>query len=327
MKRPGEQGFSLLELTIAMLLTIGLMGAIFSLVGQQQQVFLSESGTTDMNENMRVAVDMLTRDIQSAGMGLPRTNGSFAAIYYKDGASGAADSILIINGDAWAPDADVTSYTAGTGTFVFPKPAEVATGLTYGANGVTTNIYRAYATSSKRYLWYDDKLAKVCKLTADATYSGGNVTMIVDTSAANFWSPANTFGSAIDTGQPAVAGSKICMLNNLVAYRVNTTTKELERTEDLTNWYAVARGITDLQLQYFTIATTSPPDPGTYADAPSDRRIIRAVRVNIRAETADLPNASKNYRRAVQQFEVTPRNFNLWNNTSLSSNTAATWDF
>jgi len=47
MKQSQQRGFSLLELTIGAMLTVGLMGAIFALVGRHQQVFMSESGTTE----------------------------------------------------------------------------------------------------------------------------------------------------------------------------------------------------------------------------------------------------------------------------------------
>jgi hypothetical protein len=112
-----------------------------------------------------------------------------------------------------------------------------------------------------------------------------------------------------------------------VAYRLNVATHELERTEDLQNWYAVARGIVDLQIQYFVVAQSNPPDVGSLVDAPATRRNIRGVTVQMIAETADLPNTSKNYRRVVLQFQATPRNFNLLNNTNLSNNTETTWDF
>jgi len=42
-------------------------------------------------------------------MGLPRVSGSFSSIFYINGSNGP-DSIMMINGDPYAPDADVTSY-------------------------------------------------------------------------------------------------------------------------------------------------------------------------------------------------------------------------
>jgi hypothetical protein len=277
-----------------------------------------------MNGNMRMAVDLLTRDVQSAGMGLPRVNGSFAAILYKDGTSGAADSLLMVNGDPYAPDADVNTYTSTSNQFLSVKPVEVnGTSMTYVVNGVTKNIYRSYTSDPKLYLCYDDTKAKIFRLSQNGTIDGtGQLDLRYTTGSANFWSPASSFGSSIDTGDPDWPNSKITMLGSLIGYRLNTTTHELERTEDLTNWYAVARGIVDIQVQYRVTSAINTPTA-----APSNRREIRAVIFTITAETADLPTTSKNYRLTVQQFEVTPRNFNLLNNTNLSTNTEATWDF
>lgn len=336
MRRPNQRGFSLLELTIGAMLTVGLMGAIFALVNRQQQVFMSESGTTDMNENIRTAVDMLTRDVQSAGMGLPRANGSFASLFYIDGASSAPDSIMMINGDPYAPDASVNSYDSATGKLYCTQPSEVkvtgsgtSTAITYvGQNSVVKNIYQSYTNAALQYIVFDDKQARIFKLSANATIDGTGQLVFTQTSG-SVSTPASTFGSSVDTSVPDYPNATVCMLNNMVAYRVNTTTHELERTEDLTNWYSVARGVLDLQIKYLTISTPNltPPDAGTLTDTPTTRRNIRAVQIKIVAETADLPPSSKNYRKTVQQFQVTPRNFNLLNNTSLSTNTEATWDF
>lgn len=332
MRQANQRGFSLLELTIGAMLTVGLMGAIFALVNRHQQVFLSETGTTDMNENIRTAADLITRDVQSAGMGLPRVNGSFAAIYYINGTSGAPDSIMLVNGDPFAPDADVNSFDATTGKLYCNLPSEVKVNsgtMTYlGQGGAVTNIYQSYANDARRYIVYDDSQAKVFTLSANATIDGSGQLVLTQTSG-SLTTPASTFGSPVDTGTPVYSNAKVCVLGSMVAYRLNTTTHELERTEDLQNWYAVSRGVLDLQIRYLTISTPNltPPDAGTWTDTPTTRRNIRTVQARIIAETPDLTPVSKNYRKTVQQFQASPRNFNLLNNTNLSANTKATWDF
>src|SRR5437773_1473091 len=99
-----ESGFSLLELMVGAVLTVGLMGVVFGLLNSNQQVFVSQSTVGDMNQNVRTAVDLLTRDIQSAGTGLVvpsgiGSGGCMAAIFYKDGGTGVPDSLMIVNGD------------------------------------------------------------------------------------------------------------------------------------------------------------------------------------------------------------------------------------
>src|ERR1044072_568828 len=103
-----EEGCSLVEVTIAALLTVGLIGTIFGLLNRNQQIFVTESGMGDLNQNMRTVVDLLTRDVQSAGVGLVSRvsttfsgSGTFASVFYVNGAGSASDKILMANGDPY----------------------------------------------------------------------------------------------------------------------------------------------------------------------------------------------------------------------------------
>jgi type II secretory pathway pseudopilin PulG len=327
----GEEGFSLLELIVAVGLTIGIMAVVFGLMNQNQEVFVSESNVTDMHQNVRVAMDLLTRDIQSAGMGLPRTNGSFAAIFYKDGASNSADTMLIINGDPYAPVSDVDSWDAGQSKFVCTVPPDVtisgggssAQFAYLGKNNQSLSIYGSYSATQKKYLCYDEKRLRVMKLTQNGmlTGAGSNQRIELRYDTGNYASPATTFNSPMDTGEPDYDNAKIAMLGSLIAYRVNQGTRELERTEDLVNWYSVARGVLDFQIQYRVVSRNGAGQiVESVTGAPGNREEIRAVEITISAETPDLDSTAKNYRRLTQKFEVASRNFNLLNNTNLSSN-------
>ena len=321
-----ESGFSLVEVTIAALLTVGLIGVVFNLLNRNQQVFVTESSVTDMNENMRTAVDLLTRDVQSAGMGLPRTPGSFAAVFYLDGANAAPDSILKVNGDPFAPVADVQETTNTNATLDCIPPPELAgagTGTYTDNKGVAHQLYRNYATDAKFYVVYDDTQLRVISLTQDGqivnTVNG--LRLRLQHTVANDTSPATTFGSPVDTAAPNYLSAKITPLMSLTAYRLNRNAGELERTEDLQNWYTVARGVIDFQVQYRVVTgkDVNGNDIESVVSAPADRRDIRSVSVRVTTETPDLDQVSKGYRRTVQKFEITPRNFNLLNNTNLSA--------
>src|SRR5437899_2553948 len=86
-----QGGFSLLELVLALSISIGLTGTIFYYLKQNQEFFVMEAGIAELHQNFRAAMDLLTRDIQAAGSGLPQFLGPVAGI---DGASGAPDQIL-----------------------------------------------------------------------------------------------------------------------------------------------------------------------------------------------------------------------------------------
>jgi hypothetical protein len=163
----------------------------------------------------------------------------------------------------------------------------------------------------------------VMTLTQDGQLTGAGAAARIKLSynSATYWNPPTTFGSTLDLGAPVYLSSKIAMLGSLVGYRLNQATNELERTEDLTNWYAIARGVVDFQVTYRVFAgkDVNGDDIWSVTGAPADRQNIRSITFKIITETPDLQPNDKSYRRAVQQFEVTPRNFNLLNNTNLSA--------
>ncbi len=333
-----ERGFSLLELMMAVFLTVGLMGAIFALTNQNQQVFVTESSVTEMNQNMRTVVDLLTRDVQSAGMGMPRVNGSFPAIFYKDGANGNPDEILILNGDPFAPFTEISEQTESAGSAVFQ--CDIPAGLQITGNGDNQQmgyldqdgnlrpIYQSFQTAPRYYICYDDansntNNAMLLALTDDGQVVGGNRLQLIH-NPTNALNAPGIFGSPLDTGEPDYANSRLALLGSLIGYRLNRVTNELERSDDLIAWYPVAQGITDFQIEYRVISRENPI--GIVSSAPADRRNIRAVTFTISAKTLDFNPGDKGYRQAIQRFETSPRNFNLLRNNNLSANTEETWD-
>lgn len=275
-------------------------------------------------------------------MGLPRPNSSFAGLFYNDGVSAAPDQLLMVNGDPYAPNAFIDDPGGASPTFTFPLPSEVTVTGT-GSNArftyfdqhakQTRDLYEAFSTTNRYYICYDDKKAIVFALTSNGQFVGGKAQLSHDTS--NAMNRAGTYGTSIDqlfstpvdAGEPSYANAQLAVLGGLVAYRVNQTTKELERTEDLNNWYGIARGITDLQVVYRTVTGTAANPINNVTSVPGDRTTIRSATITISAETPDLPPGNKGYRQAVQTFEVAPRNLNLLRNNNLSANTKGTWAF
>jgi len=349
MTRNNESGFSLLELMMAALLTVGLMGAVLSLANRNQQVFVTEFGVIDMNQNMRTAMDMLTRDIQSAGMGLPRGVSNFASIFYKDGAAtdpNAPDEIMMLNGDPFAPVADLNSRAAGSAQFFLEPPPDVTiTGnganqeITYkDKDGNPQPIYKSYENDPKIYIVYDDTEAMIFTLSRDShTVSNGTKqTISVQHNPTGYLNPPSIFGSVLGTSEPNYNDSRVAILSSSVAYRLNGNTGELERTDNLQNWFPVARGIINFQIQYRVLVrnaadaieekVTSKPgwniagdEDVTASGARTSRRDIRSVVITIEAETPEVRPGNPSYRRITQRFEITPRNFNLLNNNNLKA--------
>jgi prepilin-type N-terminal cleavage/methylation domain-containing protein len=94
-----ERGFSLVELMVAMTAFLIIVGAVVLLLGKSQTIFRAEQGVSEMDQNARLMMDFLTRDIQQSkenGLGLGQR---FRTIFAKDGADGKTDEITIISAD------------------------------------------------------------------------------------------------------------------------------------------------------------------------------------------------------------------------------------
>jgi Tfp pilus assembly protein PilW len=337
-----ESGFSLLELTMAAVLTVGVMGAVLSIANRNQSVFITETSVVEMNQNIRTSMDLITRDIQSAGMGLPIGVGNFAAIFYTNGTGSAPDSMLLVNGDPFAPVADVTDRSSGSSEFFLMPPPDVArTGsgssvqFTYlGQNKQPVSIYQAYSVAARKYIVYDDTQAMIFTLSNNGqiTGSGSSERLRLQHNSSGYQNPPSVFGATIGTGEPDYDNSKVALLGATVSYRLDTTTNELLRTEDLQNWYAVARGIIGFQVRYRILRrNTADAIEEKLSDTPGDgvdktasneltsRKDIHSVIITMVAETPDIPRSSPSYRRIVHKFEVAPRNLNLVNNNNIRS--------
>jgi prepilin-type N-terminal cleavage/methylation domain-containing protein len=68
---PADGGFSLIELMVAMTITLVISGAVYGLMAGGQTAFRREPEQADRQQNIRVAMDLIMRDIANAGSGMP----------------------------------------------------------------------------------------------------------------------------------------------------------------------------------------------------------------------------------------------------------------
>ena len=71
MQTTGDRGFSLVELIVALGLTLTVIAAIFELVEQSRRRFAAEPDIVDRQQRVRVAVETLSRDLLMARAVLP----------------------------------------------------------------------------------------------------------------------------------------------------------------------------------------------------------------------------------------------------------------
>ena len=67
---PGESGFSLIELLVAVSLMLIVMSAVFQMLHPVHGAFRAEPEAADVQQRLRVAADTLARDLRDAGAGL-----------------------------------------------------------------------------------------------------------------------------------------------------------------------------------------------------------------------------------------------------------------
>ena len=94
-----EGGFTLTELMIAMVVFTIIMGSVVTLVTRSQSIFTTQQGVADMDQNARLMIDFLTRDIQEAKENAIGLGDSFRPIYSYNGPQGTTDEITILSSE------------------------------------------------------------------------------------------------------------------------------------------------------------------------------------------------------------------------------------
>ena len=75
-----ERGFSMVELMVAMTITLIVSGAIYGLLTSGSTAFRREPELADRQQNIRVAMDLVSRDVYNAGASLPAFSQVFTRI-------------------------------------------------------------------------------------------------------------------------------------------------------------------------------------------------------------------------------------------------------
>ena len=284
-----ETGFSLVELTVALVVTLIVTGAIYGLLAGGQSAFRREPELADRQQNIRVAMDLIMKDISNAGSGLP----AFVQVFTPglDACSGCpaggatmglggirTDELEMITNDGMR-DNEPLCWTGTTNN---------------GAGGtlkLVRNVLPAPSVSGPVVILFRDGTWTMRNVTstvaggaADANCTSGSPTQL------NFAS-----GATDATGMNPATGSDVCTVNNngiavtgtaqfgnnnlgttgctgppavgtcctaaevsfaqVVRYRIrnNGTTPELQRYDSANptaGFQPVARGIEDMQVVY-----------------------------------------------------------------------------
>jgi prepilin-type N-terminal cleavage/methylation domain-containing protein len=341
-----QAGFSLVELLVAMVITLIVSGAIYGLIASGEAAFRRDPEITDRQQNVRVAMSVIQSDLTLAGAGLMGTSQiftggltDFSGINNPKPAGetapyGDALEIWSINGTC----PSVPIKTAAPLAFITPPalPPSCYTDTSY----VLINYENPNNLNNQQ-----SKTAIMSGLQTGVPKLETNNPMVQLTVAADLpcfggaaaCSPAgsdNTFPGSIN-------------LLNVVRYEVaaDPTDGVPSLFRSLTggmdaagtyaappaaagNWQIVARGIANLQVTYLPAGPPPAPavdawptDPGVVS--PDPNTIVREVRVRLTGRTVNVSHGQSTEQLTAQLTSVTaPRaalfqmnqaNANLWN--------------
>ncbi len=273
-----SRGFSLIELLVAMTVTLIVSGAVYGLLTAGKTAFRREPALTDRQQNIRVAMDLISRDVLRAGFGLPELAQVFTQDLDGVGPLGPeneeSDELEIIAASDCPPLHVCKQSGSSIDTLEIPSscyslPSLVLAGNSQGNWGV---------------YWAEQPGGPGGGNNACQDQYEKNGHLVFPHGQNSEWNPPG--------GLPFTA--QWIMLGSVVRYRINVDAEgvpNLERSNfgNKANpggqdpWEIVARGIEDLQLEYENAAGWS----GSAGLVSNNNTIIRRVRVRLSARALE----------------------------------------
>lgn len=343
-----ERGFSLIELMVAMAITLIVSASIYGLVAGGQNAFRRDPEISERQQNIRVAMERIQRDLTVAGMGMhdveggsgAASNGYWSQIFALEGdqagPSGVpsvihtgelTDTLSFVGNEGECQDAPISEIN-GQGASVV---ANAATGVWPPCLPEPGLVWFLYPDGKVKRAWLHNIFGNDTAQKANFPY-GQQPTWPVS----QIQSPGDiTCPTAIDSDagetcpEPSEEPIAIVMMT-VFSYRIGLDSDGIpslyrstnggietvggdldvaEPTASSTSWQLLARGVTDLQVQYLG-------GDGVWRDEPQEvveddySTITRQVRVTLQSRTtgnANLGTASSQVIQGRLTAAITPR--------------------
>jgi len=281
-----ESGFSLTELMIAMVVTLIVGGAIVGLLGTGNTSFQKDPERTDRQQNIRISMDLIQRDIQSAGMKMEAFDQAFrnllngtSTVASVINTAEQADALALWGNDGSCPDITVNSANPTDGANInleSPSP---------GCYENDEYVMVHYGNGQSLWGFAHNIHAQNRKINFPP---GLNIPPE---------SEINSIAALTASGQP-ITISKINYIRYEVAVDPGDTVPSLFRSDrggvgtdgvyhpapdPTARWQLVARGVEDLQVQYRT-ANGWTDNAGTVVQDQFNT-IVQEVRVALSSRT------------------------------------------
>lgn len=322
MTRERQGGFSLIELLVAMTITLIVSGAIYGLLASGQNAFRREPELTERQQNIRLAMDMIMRDTAGAGVGLPPfvqvfTTGLDADTASPQGPSGEnSDALEMLTGGARESEpvcAHPNNWNATDQSLFFtrqqvnppldpdgpnPTPKLVFLVLSREIDSTADDRWTTRRVTGQDVDTYST--ASPGAIPPDCTVGGDHGRVFFDDGTTGNAvdlcqnSPLPPAGNIVTTTCGAMQVTRVVFADQ-VRYQIRpgpdgVPVLERSSTANPGTFETLARGIEELQVQYSQVS-----DPDTWVD---DAPIV--------ADPTDTPPAvPTNYGTLVSQVRVT----------------------
>jgi prepilin-type N-terminal cleavage/methylation domain len=243
-----QHGFTLVELMVVVVIFFFILAGVFTAYITQHHASVVQAQVSDAQQNARIAMDFLSKEIRMAGFGKP----AGAVNGFSNAVSPA------INNDATSGNNILNGTDQITIVTGYRQISTLSSAATQGATTVALNGNGdTFDTGTKKY---------VC---IDATSQNDNYVISGATSSSLTLSP----GLTRDYKQGAAV-----FLVKAITYSVNDA-RVITRNENIGGGaQTIAPNIEDLQLAYQLA-------DDTWSNAPASPEDIRAVRINVLART------------------------------------------
>jgi type II secretory pathway pseudopilin PulG len=335
-------GYSLVELMVAMGLSLLLLGLTFTLFNQLYSTADLASTMGDVNENLRAAVNAVSRDLSTAGSeippgGIPIPNGGTATAINRPGPPGTpafplgTTTINVITpGDSLGP----TQGSGGTAiktdivTMISVNPASnldqyTLTALSYSVTAATvtvdtrTSLGPGSAQVLKGQLIMLSNTNASCLLAVTDVNTGTGVITFTHGDATNdplginqFSGPASGMIKQLNTtGSPPTPPVTAYHISMVTYYLDTSTPPRLMKQSIMGAAQPVALGIPVLQFSY-SLSPPGSPDP---TDNPASPNTIRKANLWMIAEADHRNKGSGQFYSKSIALSVTVQNLAYFN--------------
>ncbi len=258
-----SKGVTLIELLIAMVISAILIAGIYRTFIHQQKTYATQEQVADMQQNVRVAINRMMREIRMAGFGgkNENINGNNDIINVFGAVNGFAN---IINAENDVVEDGIT-HDRITVVAAYTQIATIAAAVNAGSNTLTVN----YTGGTQ----FDDDTRKYMCVNGRYNYevvpAAGNTVTLAKPAALN---ESHLAGEPVFLIRAIRYGLRVDSKGVPVLFR------DLYPNTANTQRDSVAEYVEDLQFRYILADTTE-------VDVPGNPRDVRGVRITIQART------------------------------------------